>query len=594
MKQLEYPFDSSYILKKKKAIKRELLKNEDFIEKRIALLSGSTIGDIKNIIELFLLNHGIKPIFYEGSYSRFYEDVMYDDGVLKEFNPDIIYIVTSNRNINLYPDINDTDSQINQKLEDTFGKFEAVWQKVSQDFNCTIIQNNFELPFFRVLGNKDAVLLSGRVNFITRLNMKFSEYARNNRDFYINDINYLSCWYGLERWSDPSYWYLYKYALNIDAIPLLCHSVANIIKSVYGKNKKSIVVDLDNTLWGGVIGDIGEGEIDLGNETPTGMAFMEFQNYIKQVSQLGILLNVASKNEYDNAIKGLNHNFSLLKPEDFICLKINWNDKNISIAEIARDLNILPNSLVFIDDNPAEREIITQSIPEVSVPEMTSPEKYLDVLDKSGFFEVTNLSEDDRMRNNFYKGNTNRDKLKYNFTNYEEYLKSLEMVCEVGRFSPSNIERITQLFNKTNQFNLTTRRYTNLEIVDIMNGINYVCIYARLKDKFGDNGIASCLIAKIDGDTIEIESWVMSCRVFKRNLEYVVFDRLVEEANKLNISRILGFYFKSAKNSMVKDFYGTLGFEECYKDEEKSVWNFGVSPNYSSKNNVIKISNNEE
>lgn len=594
MKQLEYPFDSLYILQKKKTIKKELLKNDNFIEKRIALLSGSTIGDIKNILELFLLKHGIKPIFYEGSYSRFYEDVIYDDGTLKDFNPDIIYIGTSNRNINLYPNIDDTDSDINQKLEATFGKFEAVWQRISQDFNCTIIQNNFELPFFRLLGNRDAVLLNGRVNFITRLNMKFSEYAKNNRDFYINDINYLSSWFGLEKWSDPSYWYLYKYALNIDAIPFLCHNLANIVKSLYGKNKKSIVVDLDNTIWGGVIGDIEADEIELGNETPTGIAFMEFQDYIKQIGQLGILLNVSSKNEYDNAIKGFNHNFSLLKPKDFIYLKINWNHKNISLLEIANDLNILPNSIVFIDDNPAEREIVIQNIPEVSVPEMTSPEKYLNILDKSGFFEVTNLSDDDRQRKDFYKGNINRDKLKYEFTNYEEYLKSLEMVCEIGRFSSSNIERITQLFNKTNQFNLTTKRYTNLEIDHIMNDINYVCIYAKLKDKFGDNGIVSCLIAKIEEDTIEIESWVMSCRVFKRNLEYAVFDHLVKEAEKLKMSKILGFYFESPKNSIVKEFYKVLGFEQYYKDEGNSTWRFEVPQNYSTKNNVIIIINNEE
>ena len=257
MKELEYPFDVTYLMKNKKKIKRQLLQNDNFIEKNIAILGGSTTSEIKNMLEIFLLNYGIKPTFYESEYNQYYEDAIFGNEELDKFNPDIIYIHTTNRNIMQHPTMYDDEKNIENMLNSEYEKFKKIWKSLSERFNCTIIQNNFEYPYYRLLGNKDAVDIHGRINFITRLNQKFHDYANSTKNFFINDINYISSCYGLDKWANQFYWHMYKYAMEVPAIPYLSFNLANIIKSIYGKNKKAFVLDLDNTLWGGIVGDDG-------------------------------------------------------------------------------------------------------------------------------------------------------------------------------------------------------------------------------------------------------------------------------------------------------------------------------------------------
>ena len=257
-KLLEYPFDPELILKKKKRIRKELLaEGRDRIKKNIAVLGGSTTHDIKTCFELFLLNYGIEPVFYESEFAQYWQDVMFEQSELYSFSPDVVFIHTSNRNISQYPTVKNSAAEIDDMLCKQYEHYKAMWDKLEEKFNCVIIQNNFEMPFYRLLGNMDASDIHGRTNFITRLNSLFYEYAQGNENFYINDINYLSASFGLEKWAEPSAWHLYKYSLSMAAIPYLAQSVANIIKSIYGKNKKSLVLDLDNTLWGGLVGDDG-------------------------------------------------------------------------------------------------------------------------------------------------------------------------------------------------------------------------------------------------------------------------------------------------------------------------------------------------
>lgn len=253
MRELEYPFDAEWILKKKKNIKKQLLETETgtFINKKIAILGGETTNDIKLMMELFLLNYGIKPKFYESEYNQYYEDGMFPNPELENFVPDIIYICTCIRNINDFPEPEDSEEIVDVKTSAILEKFTGLWDHLADTYHCPIIQNNFEYPFFRLMGNKDASDIHGRVNFVTKLNCLFYEYAQSHNNFYICDINYISASYGLDRWAEPYYWHMYKYAVAVPAIPYLSFNVANIIKSVYGKNKKAFNLDLDNTLWGG-------------------------------------------------------------------------------------------------------------------------------------------------------------------------------------------------------------------------------------------------------------------------------------------------------------------------------------------------------
>lgn len=591
MKELEYPFDGEYILKKAKSIKKALLSDgSKRIAKKIAVLGGSTTHDIIKVLELFLLHYGIEPAFYESEYAQYWQDAMFENPELRKFSPDIIFIHTSNRNITDYPALADTKEEVEALLINNYEHFRVMWDKLREIYQCPIIQNNFEYPFYRLLGNKEASDIHGRISFLNRLNEMFYGYARENSNFYINDIQYLSACYGLDQWADPFYWHMYKYALCLPAIPSLSFNVANIIKSLYGKNKKALVLDLDNTLWGGIVGDDGVENLEIGQETSMGQVFSEFQSYIKQQKDIGIMLNVSSKNEHENAMAGLAHPDGTLTPEDFVVIKANWDPKSKNVAEIAAELNIMPDSLVFVDDNPAEREIIKTQLNDVSAPEIGSPEQYIRVLDHSGFFEVTNLSEDDKMRSDMYKANLERTKLQESFSDYSEYLRSLNMIGTIKPFEPLYMARIAQLTNKSNQFNLTTRRYTQAEIELIAADTSYITLYGKLEDKFGDNGVVSVVIGRKEDKTLHMDLWLMSCRVLKRDMEFAMMDTLVHTCQKIGITKIKGYYYPTPKNKMVENFYELQGFTLEERDHENNaVWFFDIAPEYENKNKVIKV-----
>lgn len=591
MRELQYPFDADWILQNRRKIKKSFLqKKTDYVSKKIAVLGGSTTHDIVQILELFLLNVGIAPSFYESEYGQYYQDAMFDNPKLDAFAPDIIFIHTTNRNIHVgYPSMQDTPEDIQERIDREMQYYIPVWENLAKRYSCAIIQNNFEFPFYRLLGNKDGTDCHGRVHFIQSLNRKFIEYANEHRDFYIHDIQYLSATYGLDRWSDPSYWYMYKYALSFSAIPVFAHSLANMIKSIFGKNKKAFALDLDNTLWGGVVGDDGVDGIEIGQETAMGQGYWEFQSYIKAHKELGVILNVCSKNDAANAVAGLSHPSGVLRPEDFMVMKANWDAKSENIAALASELNILPESIVFVDDNPAEREIVRSFLPEVAVPEVNRVDEYIHVLDRSGYFEITSFSQDDGKRNEMYQANIKRAQAQAAYTDYNAYLKSLEMRAEIRDFEPIYLSRITQLTNKSNQFNVTTRRYTESEMTAISQDAGYIRLYGRLTDRFGDNGIVSVVIGRIEDAFVHIDLWLMSCRVLKRDMEYAMLDSLVARCQSIGIESIFGYYYPTAKNQMVADLFERFGFTNVAADDAgNTVWKLNVS-DYIKKNHVILV-----
>lgn len=591
MKELNFPFDGNYIRKNRRKIKRQLLSDgSERIRKKVAILGGSTVSDVVSVLELFLLNFGIEPDFYVSEYNKFFEDAVFGTPELDDFGPDIIYIHTTSRNLTLIPgDTSESEEQVRKRIDEQFGIFRKVWECLSSKFDCPVIQNNFELLPYRHTGSYDCWSIHGTTSFINRLNIMMADYARKKDGFYINDINYLSSCAGLEKWHDPEAWFLYKYAMSLDVIPDLAYSVACIIKSVFGKNKKVISLDLDNTLWGGVIGDDGRDGIEIGPETPVGQSYSEFQEFIKGYKNYGILLTVCSKNDEENASLGLTHPESVLKPEDFVSIKSNWDDKDRNIEQTAADLSLLTESFVFIDDNPAECEIVSSQLPEVDTVNFTSAGDAMYILSRSGFFEVTSFSDDDVRRGKMYEDNINRERSKKNFENYHDFLLSLEMEAEIDDFQPVYLKRITQLTNKSNQFNLTTRRYTENEMDLICKSKRHIRLYGRLRDKFGDNGVVSVVIGKCEGDVLDIELWLMSCRVLKRDLESAMLDALVEKCREKGIKTVRGYYYKTKKNGIVANLFGTLGFDLVSVSENgDSVWKLNTE-NYVPKNSVIRI-----
>lgn len=587
MKELDYPFNSADIRRQAKKLKKQLLKQEDLLPKRVAILSGSTIGQMKDMLELFLLNQGILPVMYEGQYNNYYEESVFESAELLDFKPDVIYIHTTIRNIQEWSKAGDDAGQVEEKIDRQVRKFIQIWESLRQKTGAMIIQNNFEMLPYRIMGNMDRVHITGRQYFLEEVNRRFVQEISKRDYIFINDIHYLSACYGLERWFDDSVWYAFKYAFSPDAIPQTAYNISNIIKSYFGKNKKAVIVDLDNTLWKGVIGDDGTEGIELGIETPEGMMYAEFQEYLKNLRDRGILLNICSKNEAEAARQGLSHPSSVLTMDDVTIAKCNWDRKSENIRDMGAQLNLNTDSFVFIDDNPAEQEEVEKNVPDIMVLPVQDPSDMRRLLDRSGFFEVTSYSKEDLQRGNLYRANLEREAA-LNGEDYQKYLIGLQMKAEFTGISSANLDRVTQLINKTNQFNLTGLRLGRSEVQEFASGNIAIC--GTLYDKFGNNGLVSVILGEIRGSqTLAVTLWIMSCRVFKRQMEYAMFDRLVELCCQQGIQKILGEYIPTKKNMPVKDLYEGLGFALREEQEGHQIWEYRIPENYRNHNQVIQV-----
>ncbi|MBR4707486.1 MAG: HAD family hydrolase [Pseudobutyrivibrio sp.] len=594
MGYFDYPLDTKYLLRKKKSIKKELLQQDNvWIEKRVAVLGGSTTNEIVDQLEIALLNCGIKAEFYQSEYAKYFEDAMFGNPELDSFNPDIIFIHTNWRNVLTFPQVSDSKEAVDAMLEAEFARFVSMWSALKAKFGCPIIQNNFDRPNYRLLGNRDIWDYRGRSNYLSRLNQKFYDYAQDESSFYINDIDYLAQDFGLTDWNDSSYWNMYKYACSLNAIPYLAGSVCIIIKSIFGKNKKLLALDLDNTLWGGIVGDDGVEGIKIGAEIPAGQAYFEFQEYCKALQQIGVVLAVDSKNDEANALAGLNHPDGVLRPDDFVSIKANWNPKDANLQEMASELSLGVDSFVFVDDNPAEQEIVKKQLPAVAVPAVENVEDYIKVLDHCGYFEVTALSTEDLKKTDQYKARAAAAAAQASFANYDEYLESLDMHAVITEFDPISIQRVAQLTNKTNQFNLTTLRCSEGDIRHMQESDSYICMCGRLIDKFADNGIVTVVAAEEQFSELHIRLWLMSCRVLKRDMEYVMMNELVAKAKERGIKKINGYYYPTNKNAMVKDFYQQMGFTLVSEDEQGNAhWQLEVADydNREQRGRAIQLS----
>lgn len=587
---IKWPIDSQLISRKRKKIKRELLEDgRKRNELRIAILGGSTTNDVQDFMELFLLDESIKPEFYATEYGKYWEEGVFDNPELKDFNPQIVYIHTSSRNITEWPNTTSSTAETDDLASAQIAHFEQLWSSLEDKYGCSIIQNNFERPLYRLLGNQDVCYPGGSSYFVHLLNDRLYKYAQEHANFFVHDIDYLSADYGLSAWHDAQSWNLYKSAFALSAGPAFAFNLTRIIKSLLGRNKKALSLDLDNTMWGGIVGDDGVENLEIGNETAVGQSYLSFQAYLKELKKLGVILSVNSKNDEENALAGLEHPDGVIRPDDFIDIKANWNPKDMNLAETADEIGIGIDSFVFVDDNPAERSRISQQYPDVNTPEFSSPDECISVLDHSGFFEASSITGDDAKRNEMYKANVSRKKQERQFADYDDYLRSLDMHATVGDFDPVHISRIAQLTNKTNQFNLTTKRITESEMRQFAQDDNLIRLSGRLEDKFGDNGLISVVMGSVDGEVLNIDLWLMSCRVLKRGMEQVMFDELVRRCGIRGIKTIRGYYYPTAKNGMVKDFYKELGFIKETEDADgNTIWLFNTD-NYSNKNTIIDV-----
>lgn len=591
-REMRYPIVPMTVLRKRKSLKSELLAQTNLTPVRIAILGGSTTTEIRSMLELFLLAQGMQPTFYESGYNRYAEDVLFEKPDLLNFKPDVVFLHTTWQNVSAFPNAFEPDEAVERRIHSEIARFETIWTKIHSWLGALIIQNNFDLPPLRPLGNSEAFEPSGRVTFLMRLNAEFAAYARKRPRFILNDILYLSAQLGLNTWLNPTYWYNFHMSVTPTATVALAQNVAALLNAVYGKSKKCLVLDLDNTLWGGVIGDDGVQNLVLGRDHAIGEAYLDFQSYVKDLRRRGVILAVCSKNEHDNAKEGFSHPDSILKIEDFSVVKANWNPKPENIREIAAELNIGLDSIVFVDDSPAERSLVSEQLPEVATPDIGSDvSRFAAILEAEHYFELHKAVQEDLNRSAYYDANLNRGTYQATFSDYGEFLSSLKMTAEIAPFSEIYLERITQLINKTNQFNLTTKRYTAAQVETIANDGRFITLYGRLADKFGDNGLVSVIVGrKMDDATLELDLWLMSCRVLNREMELAMFDALVEQCQAHGIRKIMGVYVQSQKNALVAEHYPKLGFIAAGGDSmSRRLWYYEIPSCYARKASYIRI-----
>jgi FkbH-like protein len=417
-------------------------------------------------------------------------------------------------------------------------------------------------PVESMFGSYDYALSGTQRHAIDELNRALAQAVLGSADLLL-DVAHLAETVGLAAWHDPTLWNIAKVPFAMDLLPLYADHVCRLVAALRGKSRKCLILDLDNTLWGGVIGDDGIEGIVLGQGDATGEAHLHVQRAALGLRERGIVLAVSSKNT-DEVARGpfQQHPEMLLREEHIAVFQANWNDKATNIRAIAEELSLGLDAMVFLDDNPMERDLVRQMLPEVAVPELPSdPALYARTLLAAGYFEAVAFSNEDRKRAELYQDNARRVALQKQVGDVDAYLRSLDMQLTLQPFDEAGRARIAQLINKSNQFNLTTRRYTEAEVAAAERDPSAFTLQARLSDTFGDNGMISVIVCRQREDAWEIDTWLMSCRVLGRRVEEAVLAEIIARARAAGATRLLGSYLPTAKNQLVKEHYRKLGFE---------------------------------
>jgi FkbH-like protein len=539
---------------------------------RLAILGGPTTMQLRQLLEVILASEGISAVIYEAEFGQFRQEILMPGSGLDSFKPDIVFLATGFRDIARLPGIATNEAEAAQMADEEISDWTRLWEYANTNWKATILINNFEIPHSSVLGHFAVRHPGSREHYLERLNRLLAERAPSY--VVVHDLRSLANEIGTKQWFDPRFYYEFKMPCNAECLVPYAYSVVSLIRAILGRSKKVLVLDLDNTLWGGVIGDLGPGGIRLGQGSGEGEAFLAFQSYARDLKERGILLAVCSKNDDDKAREPFEKRSDMvLKLSDISCFVANWQNKAQNLRDIAERLELKTDSFVFVDDNPAERAIVRRFAPEIAVPDMPEdPAGYISALAIHRYFETVSFTREDSSRTQYYTANARRKELAANASDIESFLTSLTMRMKVEPIHELNIERATQLVNKSNQFNLTTRRYTVAQMRDIADSPQWRTLTFSLRDSFGDNGLISVLLMKKQSDILLIDTWVMSCRVLQRGVEAFTCNEVIETARQENCHQIKGVYIPTAKNGMVKDHYQGLGFEPDGIDNDHTFW----------------------
>ena len=540
---------------------------------RIAILGNGTLNHLAEILRLWMGLEGYAADIYICAYNSWRQEIFDSTSAFYAFQPDVVWLLASESDLDFRQVINGSDAnECESAVVSIAEDWSSCWRQVRSQRPVRIIQNNVEEPFVRIFGHYEAAVPWSRSSLILMLNRSVSERARMEQ-VNLFDMHFIASSFGLRKWRQERQWFQSKQPFTPDAFGLVAFHFSRLVGTMLGSTRKCIGLDLDNTLWGGVIGDDGVDGIQLGDGA-AGEAFVAFQQYLKDMLGRGILLAVCSKNEQAIAEEPFKrHPAMRLRLDDISCFCANWENKAGNLRHIARSLNIGLDSLVFVDDNPGERELVRQLLPEVSVVALPGdPSEFPAALASGCYFETTTFSIEDTARAQLYREEAQRESGMKAAADINSFLRDLEMVAGSGLVDSFRLPRMAQLLAKTNQFHLTTTRYSEAELASLSENPKVWVRWFSLRDRIGDHGLISVAVLCPENDDLAIDTWALSCRVFSRGMEEFVFVEMLEAARNAGARRLIGRYKPTAKNHPVANLYERLGFVFDAADENGSRW----------------------
>jgi len=536
---------------------------KDFLS--LAVIGSSTLEPLAACIDVKARLDGFQTSTFVGGFNTYRQEALDQKSLLYKAKPDVIVLSVDAESVLgqmfLTKFVRASENERASLRDNLVSSIAAVIEVLEKNTSAIILVNNFIVPIFSPLGIVDNKQKTGLKSFFDSANTALAgSFMKSNRVFIV-DLESISSGFGKSRIINWNTWYRGSVPFSEDFTPVLADEYLRYIRALRGRTKKCIVLDLDNTLWGGIIGEDGLEGIKLSNTSP-GIEYVDFQRSLLSLYNRGVILAICSKNNLDDALKVFHeHPYQVLKEEHFAAMRINWQNKAANMAELAKEINIGLDSMVFFDDNPTERAQVSQTLPEVLVVELPkNPRLYRETLENLNVFDVLSLTKEDLVRGEMYAGKRKREELEQTAESIEDFLRTLNLKVKINAVDDFDTPRVVQLINKTNQFNLTTRRYTDADVRQFRESKDAIVYSMAVTDKFGDEGVVGVAVVKIKNGDWWIDSLLMSCRVIGRSVETALLAKIVADARAAKAIRILGEYIPTKKNPPAADFYERHGF----------------------------------
>ena len=552
---------SSYLNKSK------LIPNSNYEKKiRIAILGGFTLNGLEETMRVKCDEKRIQCTTYVSGYNQYNQEILDEKSQLYKFSPDITFLIIDSRTILGKLFLNPYSVSIEERKQFVQNKSDEIInlaKSLVEKSKSKLVISNFSVPSYSPIGINETREEFGLHDMVRVLNENIKIGLSTEPEIFIYALNSFVTRFGENNVFDYKQYFYGDVRISLDYIPYLAEELMGYIKAVLGLNKKCIVLDLDNTLWGGIVGEDGFEGIKLG-DSPVGRAYAEFQHNLLALNQRGILLAINSKNNFDDAMQIIkDHPNMVLKEDNFVCIRINWNDKVVNMKEISDELNIGLDSMVFFDDDPVNREYVKSNLPEIQTVDISDPSNSSKILKSINDFQMLKITDEDMTRNKMYLEQRKRTELKTQVGDLQDFLKQLNISVKIKNADSFTIPRISQLTIKTNQFNLTTRRYQEEDIRKFSQDKDKIVECAQVEDKFGDNGITGVYIINKDNkQEWTIDTFLLSCRIIGRGVEDGMLHQIIEKARKEGVSKIRGEYIKTKKNKPAENFFPTFGFKK--------------------------------